>query len=211
MSSCRAQGMPTMQRSWASLTVTVHLPQRCKMGPTCSCNNTQSFVAHITSPFLQVRGNEKHLQSKQMGDMLGNVRLSQQEANFPVLCTSILGRPKATSKPVGAFMGQQGTERWCGRCRQVERTAREPTRPTLGWVTLGTGCVPGLGACPVNQDNDLPYSLFMCLDLVKVASWSPWLPYTWINTHQEKNNPFSPFSFFNLSLQIPNLFQEFFL
>lgn len=44
------------------------------------------------------------------------------------------------------------------------------TYQTLGWVTLGTGCVPGLGACPVNQDDNLPYSLFMCLDLVKVAS-----------------------------------------
>lgn len=141
------------------------------MGPTCSCNNTQSFMAHITSPFLQVRGNEKHLQSKQMGDMLGNVQLSQQEANFPVLCTSILGQSKATSKPVGAFMGQQGTEICSSDVEGADRwreAGREATRPTPGWVTLG--CVPGLGACPANQDDDLPYSLFMCLDLIKVVS-----------------------------------------
>lgn len=55
----------------------------------------------------------------------------------------------------------EGADRW-------REAAREATRPTPGWVTLG--CVPGLGACPANQDDDLPYSLFMCLDLIKVVS-----------------------------------------
>lgn len=49
------------------------------------------------------------------------------------------------------------------RCRGPAREA------TPRWVTLGTGRVSGLGACPVNEDDDLPYSIIMCLDLVKVV------------------------------------------
>lgn len=56
----------------------------------------------------------------------------------------------------------EGADRW-------REPAREATRLTPGWVTLATGCVSGLGARPVNED-DLPYSLIMCLDLVKVVS-----------------------------------------
>lgn len=189
MSSCRAQGMPTMQRSWASLTVTVHLPQRCKMGPTYSCNNTQSFVAHITSPFLQVRGNEKHLQSKQMGDMLGNVRLSQQEANFPVLCTSILGRSTATSKPVGLSWGskeQKGDVEGADRWRELPGNLPDTRLGDSGHrMCPRTWCM----SC---ESRWWPALLLIYVSRCSKGGQSPWLPYTWINTHQEKNNPSLP-------------------
>lgn len=67
----------------------------------------------------------------------------------------------------------EGADRW-------REAAREATRPT-------PGCVPGLGACPVNHD-DLPYSLVMCLDPEKVVSWSPWLPYTFSHRGKESTH-----------------------
>lgn len=94
------------------------------------------------------------------------------------------------------------------RCRGPAREA------TPRWVTLGTGRVPGLGACPVN--DDLPYSIIICLDLVKVVHWTPWLPYTFSHRGKEstqtkkKITPSLPSIFFlNLSLQTPDLFQQF--
>lgn len=96
MSSCRAEGMPTVQRRWASLTVTMNLPQRCKMGPTCSCTNIQSVVVHMTSPFLQVRWNE----------IWPSLSYAQEFSNGQ--------KPQVTQ---WVFMGQQGTESSCGRHR----------------------------------------------------------------------------------------------
>lgn len=73
-------------------------------------------------------------------------------------------------------MGQQGTESSCRSYRQMERTSQgsHQTHTRLGdWaqdVSQDLVHIPRLDACPVNQDDHLPYSLIMCLDLVKVVS-----------------------------------------
>lgn len=82
----------------------------------------------------------------------------------------------------------------------MERSSQENYQTHARLGDLGTGCVPGLGARPVNQDDDLPYSSIMCLDLIKVVSYlldSPTPSATEGNNQQtlRKNNPFSPFCF----------------
>lgn len=110
-------------------------------------------MAHIISPFLQVRRYEKHLYPKEVGDTVGDVQPSQQEVKKrrPILLsytpTSCYGQKPQVTQPVlsRGRRQQKVPVEGIGRWREL---AREAARPAPGRVPPGTGRVPGLSTHP---------------------------------------------------------------
>lgn len=121
-------------------------------------------------------------------------------------------------------MGQEGTETSGGRqAGGGSWLGKLPGQRQAGWLWAQDVSQDSVHvrALPVNHDDDLPYSIIMCLDLVTIANWSIWTPLHLqsqreiMNTNKQINHKKYPplsllFFFSNVSFQIPNLFQEFF-